>query len=88
MARWFNESNKTSQVLFVLSVLYMVCAVVILIITLSAIAVIPGLHNNHYVLIGFSLASFTFSVFISAFHLSTIIRRRKRKTDMPVSRAN
>jgi membrane protein implicated in regulation of membrane protease activity len=87
MANWFSESNKTSRVVFILTIVYIVGVIAVLLLERGIIAV-AALYHNPYLLIGFAIVSFAFSVFISAFHMSTIIKRRKRKTDMPFSKAS
>jgi hypothetical protein len=76
MSNWFSTSSTGSKCIFVVIVLYLIATVILL-----ATAGGSTVSDNPYILIGFSLASFTLTVVVSAFHLSTLIRRRKRKSD-------
>jgi hypothetical protein len=77
---WANKS-RVSQVIFILIILYAVSSICVLLPALGILPFLPDAYLNPYVLLGFALVSFAFTVFISAFHLSTMIKRRKRRTD-------
>jgi hypothetical protein len=70
-----------SQVIFILIILYCVSSVNVLLLALGILPYIPGAYLNPYVLIAFSIISFALTLLISAFHLSTMIRRKKRRCD-------
>lgn len=77
---WVNK-NHVSQGIFIVSALYCVSAVVVLLLVLGIWPLVPKAHLNPYLLIGFTIVSFGLTLFISAYHLSTMLKRRKRKTD-------
>lgn len=79
---FFSEKSGPAKVLFVLVILYAICAVIFLVLALG----IGGLKLNEFYynpvkLIAFSIVSFFITVLISLYHLITLIKRRKRKTD-------
>lgn len=77
---WANK-RRISQVIFILIIIYAVSSINVLLLALGVLSYLPQAHLNPYVLVAFSLVSFLLSVFISAYHLSTMIQRRKRKSD-------
>jgi hypothetical protein len=64
-----------------LIVLYCVAAVNVLILALGMLPYYEAEHGVSYLLIGFTISSFVLTLFISAYHLSTMLRRRKRRSD-------
>jgi membrane protein implicated in regulation of membrane protease activity len=42
---------------------------------------LPGAYLNSEICVVYSIISFVLTAFIAAYHLSTMFRRRKRKTD-------
>ncbi|GMO52127.1 MAG: hypothetical protein Pg6C_17490 [Treponemataceae bacterium] len=83
MNNWFSTSSTVSKCIFCAIILYLIATTVA---ALAAAGIMPNssgsaVHENSYVLICFSLVSFALTGVISAFHLSTLIRRRKRKSD-------
>ena len=78
---WANRSPVT-RVFSVVLFLYFIAAIVVLSLALGLIPVVPEAHFHPYVLIIFAIVSFTLTALVSAYHLSTQIRRRKRKTDV------
>ena len=85
----FNEVwkrvNPISRAIFVLLILYVLIGVLYLLIMMGVVNIIPEFSNRpfvaEYMSASFAIISFVFIVFISAFHLSTLIRRRKRHAD-------
>ena len=77
---WENKS-RFAQLIFIMIILYAISSINVLLLAVGILPHIPGIYLNPYVLIGFALVSFVFTVLISAYHLSTMIRRRKRKYD-------
>jgi hypothetical protein len=69
-------------VLFTLIIVYSVSSIVVLLLALGLVPLIHGVYLNPQVLIIFALVSFILTIAISVYHLSTVIRRRKRKTDL------
>jgi heme/copper-type cytochrome/quinol oxidase subunit 2 len=78
---WLNKSH-VSQAIFILIIVYGVSAIHVLLLALGALPYLPQVHRNPYILVIFALVSFALTVFISAYHLSTMIQRRKRSGDM------
>lgn len=76
-----SQKSHMSQVIFILIILYCVSSVNVLLLALGLMPYIPGAYLNPHVLIAFSIISFALTLFISAFHLSTMIRRKKRRCD-------
>ena len=77
--------NPVSRLIFGLLILYVIVLGFYLLISTGIINIIPEKSGNpfaaEYFSAGFAMVSFVFIVFISAFHLSTLIRRRKRHAD-------
>jgi uncharacterized membrane protein len=77
--------NPVARMIFVLLILYVILGISYLCISMGIINFTPNLSDHplttEYVSAGFAIVSFVFIVFISAFHLSTLIRRRKRHAD-------
>jgi putative effector of murein hydrolase LrgA (UPF0299 family) len=78
---WVSRS-PFSRVLFIISILYFIAAAIALPIVLGLIDVMQEEHERLYILILFAIVSFALALVICACHLSTQIRRRKRKTDV------
>jgi membrane protein implicated in regulation of membrane protease activity len=78
---FFLKKSTMSQIIFILIILYSVSAINVLLLAFGLLPYIPGAYLNPNMLIGFSLFSFVLTLLTSAYHLSTMIRRRKRKTD-------
>jgi hypothetical protein len=73
--------SRVSQVIFILIVLYCVASVNVLILALGMLPYYESIQGVSYLLIGFTISSFVLTLFISAYHLSTMLRRRKRRSD-------
>lgn len=78
---FFSEKSAPAKVLFVLVILYAICAVVFLVLALGLGPKLNEFYYNPVKLIAFSIVSFFITVLISLYHLITLIKRRKRKTD-------
>ena len=78
---WSNSSLVT-RVFSVILFLYFVAALVVLSLALGVVPSVPEAQHHPLLLIIFAIVSFALTVIISAFHLTTQIRRRKRKTDV------
>jgi len=88
----FNEIwtrvNPISKTIFVLLIAYAVFCVIILLAVLNVVPLIPDdAYNQVYLYLCFAVVSFLLTVFISAYHLTTLIRRRKRASDKLVDKA-
>lgn len=77
---WMSRSH-VSRVIFILIVLYCVASVNVLILALGMLPYYEANQSVSYLLIGFTISSFILTLFISAYHLSTMLRRRKRRAD-------
>lgn len=78
---FWSGNNLISQVIFILIILYCFSAISVLLLVLGLLPYIDGMYLNSRVLIGFAMGSFGLSLLISIYHLSTMLRRRKRKDD-------
>jgi membrane protein implicated in regulation of membrane protease activity len=91
---WFKNRAFSVQAIFILIVFYKVFSIAALALALRNVSLVaisslplvrmfPYLTSTSlpYVCIGYSMISFALAALISAHHLSTMIRRRKRKTD-------
>ncbi|MDR0600687.1 MAG: hypothetical protein LBG84_11545 [Treponema sp.] len=81
-----NELKRTthtvaSQIIFVIIIIYAVSSINVFLLALGILPFLPAAYLNPYLLLTFSIASFAFTLLMAAYHLSTMIRRRKRKTD-------
>jgi uncharacterized membrane protein len=77
----FRYKSAISQFLLILIIVYAVASINLLIVAVSWYKSIPGANFNHYVLIVFSVISFLLVVLVAGYHLSSLVRRRKRRTD-------
>ncbi|GHU03585.1 hypothetical protein FACS1894147_07720 [Spirochaetia bacterium] len=75
-------SNAVSRILFFVIVVYCLGAIAFAIPVFGTVSAFPELHLQPLPLLIFAVVSFAVTAFISIFHLSMMIRRRKRKTDM------
>ena len=78
---WFKNRSHMLQILFVVIVLYVAASFVVLASATGLIPLLPGAYHNIYILMVFALVSFILTTVMSAYHLSTRLLRRKRKTD-------
>ena len=77
---WVNKSH-VSQIIFILIILYCVSSINVLLLGFGILPYIPGVYLNPYMFIWFALASCVLTLIMSVYHLSTMLRRRKRKSD-------
>jgi hypothetical protein len=77
---WKNQSLIV-QIIWVCILLYAVASINVLILALITYKDLPGAYLNPNALIGFAIISFLLVVMISAYHISSLIRRRKRRSD-------
>ena len=80
MLPWLKK-RFVMQLIFVLSILYSISTINVLLLFLSILPHLPGVFLRTSVLINFALISFTLAAFFSVYHIITIFRSRKRKTD-------
>jgi amino acid transporter len=76
---FFRGKNRVSQVIFGVIILYALVSIACLWAAAGGVGLSDA--DRNYVLIAFSMLSFVVAVFICAYHLSTLFKRRKRKTD-------
>jgi ABC-type multidrug transport system permease subunit len=77
---WRSRSHL-SKLIFLLIILYCISSINVLLLAFGLTKWIPDFHLNARVLIAFSVTSFALTLFVSAYHLSTFLRRRKRASD-------
>ena len=66
-------------VVFIVSIMYSVSSMNVLILTTSALPYIEGLRLVTRALILFAVISFGLAIFLSVYHLYTMLRTEKRK---------
>jgi uncharacterized membrane protein YbhN (UPF0104 family) len=69
------------HVIWVCLIVYAIASINVLILALSTYKDLPGAYLNPHTLLSFSVISFLMVVIIAGYHLSTLIRRRKRRSD-------
>jgi membrane protein implicated in regulation of membrane protease activity len=77
---WKNQSLIV-QVIWICILLYAVASVYVLLLALNTYQDLPGAYLDPRALIGFAVVSFLLVAVIAAYHISTLIRRRKRRSD-------
>jgi hypothetical protein len=68
-------------VIFIVIILYCMCSVAVLSVAFGIVPYIPHAYLDSRVLIFYAIGSFALTAVVSAYHLATMIRRRKRKCD-------
>ena len=88
----FNEIwtrvNPISKIIFILLIVYVAVCVIVLLSLLNIVRLFPDTDDQVYLYLGFAMVSFLLTVLISAYHLTTLIRRRKRASDKLVDKAD
>ena len=78
--------DRVSKILFVLIILYVIVSVYILAWGLGSA---PGLaEDDDLMWIGYAIVSFVLATIIAAYHLTTMMFRRKRETDRLIHHTN
>jgi membrane protein implicated in regulation of membrane protease activity len=77
---WKNQSLFV-QVIWICILLYAVASIYVLLLALSTYQYLPGAYLDPRALIRFAVVSFLLAAVISSYHISTLIRRRKRRSD-------
>ena len=75
----WTRANNVSKFIFILAVIYILGGIWVLLTALGVIS--ETSYNDPVLLIVFTMVSFALTVFICTYHLSNLIRRRKRLTD-------
>jgi predicted membrane protein len=78
---WLNK-NQLLQVVLILIILYSISSVNVLVLALNILPYLPNAFLKPYSMIGFAAISFLLTVFMSIYHLYSMFRKRKRKTDI------
>lgn len=78
---WFKEKSHISQTIFIVIIAYAVSSVVVLCLALGIFPYLEGAYLNPQVCLAYAIISFALTAFISAYHLSTMLRRKKRRND-------
>ena len=77
---WFKE-GIVWEVIFILSILYAVSSINVLVIVISILPSLSGAFLKTHVLMYFAELAFVLTAFLSIYHMSTLFRKPKRKTD-------
>ena len=75
----WTRANLLAKIIFVLIKVYAIVSVLILLAAYGKIGTIPAEDNTIWIY--YAIGSFGFAVLIAAYHLSSMIHRRKRKAD-------
>ena len=78
---WLNK-NQLLQVVLILIILYSISSLNVLILALNILPYLPNAFLKPYALIGFAIISFVLTAFMGFYHLYSMFRKRKRKTDI------
>jgi membrane protein implicated in regulation of membrane protease activity len=78
---WMNKTN-VSRVIFILIIAYCVTCINLLLLVLGILPYIEWAQNKPNLFLWFAIGSFALTIIVSAYHLSTMLRRRKRKEDL------
>jgi Kef-type K+ transport system membrane component KefB len=82
MFEFFKHKTRVAQVICIIIILYCVSSIAVLLVAAGIVSHIPHAYLNPRVLIAYSVGSFLLAAITSAYHLATMIRRRKRKCDI------
>jgi hypothetical protein len=75
------RKSYLSQVIFILIILYAVSSITVLLLIRPILQRIPGSFLEFNSLIAYAIISFVVTLILGVFHLSTMVRNRKRRTD-------
>jgi predicted membrane protein len=79
---WLWQHSPVARIIFILILLYAICSINVLFLAIGIISYLPkSFLLDPHVLIAFAIISFALTVLTSAYHLSTMILRRKRRSD-------
>jgi pilus assembly protein TadC len=73
--------SQIVYILWICIIVYAIASINVLILAVTTYKELPGAYLNPQSLSLFSIISFILVVAVSAYHLSTLIRRRKRRSD-------
>jgi hypothetical protein len=68
-------------ILWICIIVYAIASINVLVLAVSTYKNAPGAYLNPQSLFLFAIISFVLAVAVSAYHLSTLLRRRKRRSD-------
>ena len=77
---WFKKGIMW-EVIFILIILYAVSSINVLAIVISVLPFLHGAFLKTHILTYFAEIAFGLTAFLSIYHLSTLFRKSKRKTD-------
>ena len=81
MNAFFRNKNLLVHVLWIVLIVYAAGSVYLLVVSVNWYRHAPGAYLKPLTLVGFAVISFLLVVLVSRYHLSSLIRRRKRRTD-------
>jgi hypothetical protein len=81
IAESWKYHNNRSKVVLVFIILYCIGSIFVLGLAYGLLPLIPDAHLNPDILVAYSIISFGVALFISAYHLNTLLKRRKRRCD-------
>ena len=76
-----SHKGMFSLILLILIIVYAVASINLLIVAVNWYKDIPRASLNPYVLVGFAVISFLLVGLVAGYHLSSLLRRRKRRSD-------
>ncbi|MDR0584053.1 MAG: hypothetical protein LBG57_06885 [Treponema sp.] len=77
----FKKKNLFAHILWIVLIVYAVSSVYLLVVSVNWYRHSPGAYLKPLTLVAFAVISFLLVVLVSSYHLSSLIRRRKRRTD-------
>ncbi|GMO52131.1 MAG: hypothetical protein Pg6C_17500 [Treponemataceae bacterium] len=80
-SEFFRNRSYVAQIIFIVVILYTVSSINVLVLAMSLVPHLERSYLHPASLIGFAVISFVLTVMISAYHVYTMIYRKKRKTD-------
>lgn len=78
--------GRVVQLVFTLIILYCATSINVLLLALGILPNLPGAYSQSFALMAFAVISFVTTLFVSAYHLSSMLRKRKRKSDRPLEK--
>lgn len=78
---WFKNRSLVTQMLFIALIVYAISTALVLTLATGVVSRIPRAYLDPHVCIVYAVISFVLTALTGAYHLSTMLRRKKRKTD-------
>ena len=77
------SKSHGSQIVFIVIILYCVSSINVLILSFGVLPYVPHVvYIDPAIFVGFTLFSIVLTLIVSAYHVNTMIRSNKRKTDL------